>query len=87
MILCYLILAFAYVVHVCFDNMVDRERSPTVRTDRQTLRIFIHKGVTLQLDGCKLSVLLSFHVSCTPILRLVNLESWEAIEDYTTFGG
>ena len=40
----------------------------------------------LQPDGCKLSVLLTFHINITPIWRLVNLASTEASIDYTALG-
>ena len=48
--------------------------------------IFIITSDQLQPDGCKLSVLLTFHINSTPIWRLGNLVSREASIDYTALG-
>ena len=44
--------------------------------------IFVCTNDPLQQNGCKLSVLLTFHISSSPISRLENLASREAFIDY-----
>ena len=48
--------------------------------------LFYLTNDALQPDGCKLSVLLTFHINSTPIWCLGNFVSRESSIDYTVLG-
>ena len=50
------------------------------------LTVKSHTSDSLQLDGCKLSVLLTFHINITQLWRLGNFTFGEASIDYTILG-